>query len=1382
MPTPAGVARGEPDECDSREEAELKVQEVQPVFTARQAAGTLPEAVSDLVAESNPFVLIQRGDYRQACDVMDRIALLLESSEEEPTPIALLPSPTVRPSTPARIPKVIVPTCPLDSRASAAKSTAKAAAPAPPDNETRIAIDGRADDWAERDVLLDDPVGDAEAGFPDLTTGRAFVNQHALYLLIDVQSPEATFDSFEIDLQTGSRRLFIAWSPRWGEGPFTVADTTTEWREIAQTTYSSFALDSAMEARIDLRDLGSPEEVSIGEVRVMAGTCCNAPEWRAADRWSPDGATPTVDEVDPSWRLARKGGAREAERTLSAPDTRAIALDYDPTTRRVQVAGGAGAVPEGTTLLVGNLELNDFTILKADGQGRFETDIVGAPGSHVLIKQDTTGQIIQTIETTGENNIAPGVLLRIPVEEAEDGIAFGAAARLCCNDEKGATWAIEGVYERDALQPGDQMRVAGRLSLLSGPSARPPNAFLVVSAYLLSDADGRQVGRAGKFVTPFLTATGLPIERALGGPPLASIFLGGRTLSWRLDGERWVADFDAMLRVPSDIRAGLYALTAGGLYELEAMEQAGTRPFVVVIRDQAARLGHIGTIAIGEPAPMRLATTLLADDVSEGSHGGVIAREDRDLFGISGRAAMRHQPVVPRLDGYGEPWSYRLEPYAPMVDVVDRSLPTSPSVTFDFPNSELTVTIDRPDGKTDVLGPAPLARYAVKSPRTPWNLAMGLGGGELREIAQLQGIGDTFAYRFPLDGDYVITINGEIADHGGREYGICGTYDVTVANVLDIETSMLPTTPFEVGDSVAPTLTIMPGVPAGVTYTITQVAADGETTARTFRGRANDNGWWDGDGGVWTFKGDGEYRVDIEARYAEPEGALWVGRLRFGSAVATPDAPMIVHGRRGSDGVKEIPRPWGLERDLALVDEGAPHMHFPYFTGDILWGMDKTEQNVIRPSGIMAGEAVVTVLSMQSLDDDHPLMARAIAQVDALAKDFPWLLKFPLDSVLQAGQMPLVTGVDLANRGRGAHPDEIDLWAYVYSSAERPGVRVREVIEGDDVSGSYWRFGDAYYLQSGNGFDGDLPADFKFMYGAAVIRDTNAGEGVYAIYGSGWVLLPEDDQRGARFMPPFQGAAGGPDGGPLFTVHGREVDIFFLPLGVRPGAVLGTGDTFRIAGPIMPTLPSLVEYTVTAPDGTRRTLGGRANAVGYFYDPDDDFVLDQPGLWTVALTVTHDGLTSAGPVGLPYPTGGPLTPDGATFIFVVTDRATQPLNIETDLAQLTPAEWSRDVRRASFEAELPAGWSGDTARVIVTMPGIVLVDEDMPVAAGAIRWDLDAQALNRLASNFDCEAGIADTITVTFYAEGTLDGQPTQAAGTIVTHGARVPRAPIAAE
>ena len=86
---------------------------------------------------------------------------------------------------------------------------------------------------------------------------------------------------------------------------------------------------------------------------------------------------------------------------------------------------------------------------------------------------------------------------------------------------------------------------------------------------------------------------------------------------------------------------------------------------------------------------------------------------------------------------------------------------------------------------------------------------------------------------------------------------------------------------------------LKPGFPGEIAYTVTHVAADGESKVQTFRGRANENGWWDGDGAAWAFDRDGEYRVVVQAFYSDQQGNLWAGKLRFGGVAATPQAPII---------------------------------------------------------------------------------------------------------------------------------------------------------------------------------------------------------------------------------------------------------------------------------------------------------------------------------------------------------------------------------------------------------------------------------------------------------------------------------------------------------
>ena len=703
--------------------------------------------------------------------------------------------------------------------------------------------------------------------------------------------------------------------------------------------------------------------------------------------------------------------AIEATLILSAPDTRLITVDYGPTTRRARVDAKAGAVPPNAAVLVGNTELGDFVLLNADLQGAFEAEVDGSPGTHILIKQDTTGRSIlvdDRFHTNGGVIVAPGVQIRIPLPPRTGEIAFGSGGRA---GPEGVAWAVEGTFSHPSLrlEPGEIIPVSGRIYLFADATTSIPPTSLLFNATLLGDAEGRQVGRAPAYISLYLTLTGLPIE----GIQTSAGGLGGTgNVDWVFDDGRWVADFATTLHVPDDARTGLYELTA------KLYADQPEPPFLLPISLESdvtllvsARWGmpSLGVYTVGDPPPMRLAVTLLADELSEGSRGGVRAREDAIAFDMGPRVTTRHDPIIPRLDGYGDSWRYNLGPFVPIVGIVDEEPPTTPAIPFDFSDSELTITVQRPDGETDTLGPALLTRYTGKAPRTPFHNHVSAGGGLLGEITQLQGDGDTFAYQFPADGDYVVTLKGHIGDIFGHTYPISGTYDVTVANMLDIESSLLPGTPFEVGNSIAPTLTIMPAVPADVTYTVTHYSADGKATAMTFQGRAGPNGWWDGGGGTYTFERDGEYRIDIEARHTDSDGNLWAGRLRFASAVATPDAPFILHGLRGNDDPTQIRTAWGFARDFH--DEPGGHIAFPYFTGDVIWGTEGTGE-------VFFGNSVSVAASIQPTDEDHPLVQRAIE-----LNETSWGTALAAE-LLSAGQMPL----DLTY---GAiHPDEIDLWAY----------------------------------------------------------------------------------------------------------------------------------------------------------------------------------------------------------------------------------------------------------------------------------------------------------------------------------------------------------------
>jgi hypothetical protein len=296
----------------------------------------------------------------------------------------------------------------------------------------------------------------------------------------------------------------------------------------------------------------------------------------------------------------------------------------------------------------------------------------------------------------------------------------------------------------------------------------------------------------------------------------------------------------------------------------------------------------------------------------------------------------------------------------------------------------------------------------------------------------------------------------------------------------------------------------------------------------------------------------------------------------------------------------------------------------------------------------------------------------------------------------------------------------VDVWGYYYTSAQLPLVRVREEIAGGQTASPYWRFFEQNAHQLGSDVDGDLPNNFKFQYGGIVLRGAAVGKPVYDIYGSLLVLVPDDDVNGGtRVMPPFQGNGGGPSGGPLFRFNGKDIDQFLHLTGVRPGSVLETGDTFAIAGAVAPTLPALVTYTVTAPDGTATRYSGRANKVGYYYRPENDFAVSAPGIYTVDLKVIYDGRTSAGQVKQPYPSGDVLGTEGGRFHFYVTPRGAPPLTTDLKPAAMLSTK-PLDVRV-----------TGGKGHVTAMVPGFQLESRAIEGAGGSFLYRHDPGSFSK---------------------------------------------------
>ena len=1092
-------------------------------------------------------------------------------------------------------------------------------------------------------------------------------------------------------------------------------------------------------------------------------------------------------------RLIRRwlevGGERMADLVLTVSETTPFVPDNPPKATLINISsptengevtltGAAGSVPSHSAVVAITLDTGHLTTAQATASGSFSTTLFAPAGTSVLIKADpfikSVAQLLHPGETDGiflSNGERGGFLGRLPglpgtilrvADPPGVGIPIGGAGRR--DHDSLPAWTFQGSLHTQTLAPGDPLRVYGTAQVNS-PILQGFNALQVGTSLKLerlSDTDGSSILRRSTLASTFLTPTGLPIERE---PQQWDEGLrDSQKAPWvKTASTRAEAEVDLTLTLPLDLPAGYYRPFLNFWFSGLPEENPPSRPFTN-LTDGAHRNSQfearLPIIRVGSPAPPHLYWPLLLDTLSNGSRG-VLAMEDADRFGVAQRILTPSETfVIPRLSAAsGQPLTYRLEPFVPTVSIGRGGLPGSPRIPFQFPSGSLTVKIRHPDGTETVLGPAPFVQSRLKSLVDEEGATLSAGsGGHITNAYQLTTLDPRFEVSFAQDGLHVITMEGTIDDIWGNTWSGGGTYEVHVGRVLVLDTAVLPGTHFEVGDAFNPGLVVSPPVTAEVEVRVQHVPHSdaGQLQEQTIRGRTNRFGYFQPAGNSVIFEQPGEYRVDITARGRDAQGQLWMGSRTWGGVVAPVMPTIVAHGRRGIDAQDTIGPQW-FTRDQIGIPIGGNHVPFPFQSGDVQW--------------LEEADSVIPLVTFH--DPSRHLTELLRQRADGVPLVIPGggAEHVSFTERIIVGEVPL-----FSSRPDKIDPHldstQVDLWAYSYRSVQRPLVRVREEISEDASPNPYWRFDDQYANQIGVGAHGDLPGEFKFQYGAAVLHGSALDQAHYAIHGSLFVLVPDDDPLGTRTFPPFQGNGGGPSGGPLFTLKGEEVDLFIHLTGVRPGSVLETGNTFALVGAIGPTLPAQVTYTVTAPDGSRRTFSGWANEIGYYYEPDDNFIVDQPGRYTVDLQVTYDGSTSAGQVTAPFPQGHVLgTARGRFSVYVVSPHSS-PLTVDLPRHDFltAPADFTAT-------ATAPTGLTLTEGHMTALMPGVVLEDGSLPVEANGLTYDYDPVGLAAGVPILDVERDgqpvAADVVTVSLFGEGTdSDGQPSYAARVVTLHGA----------
>ena len=1037
------------------------------------------------------------------------------------------------------------------------------------------------------------------------------------------------------------------------------------------------------------------------------------------------------------------------------------------------VTGAAGAVEPYSEVAVVNVSAYTLATASAGADGAFVTQLFAPPGSSVLVKYDPDGDRIarlwkgaigeELVADLSEVNPLPGTILYVgKPRPGENGIQeFHSVGAFRSEIPKGwAGWWLSGTMEVFDGDAGQQMQITANLRVTSkelnaqwlNSRSRPLMAHVGLRS--LFGADGQAKPWGIWFNAHLFTPTGLPIEvesdgetRGVGSVEIANLrWVGSHTIEGTLN-----RTFEVPLHLTDGIFRPQIYIDGQGI----ALDKSMPMVMVWYSFDPIAVLPPF---TLGSPASPHIPWTLLGDYPVNG-HRGVQANEDVGYFTMPTRVLFPpHQAVIPRLNERTEkPIAYRLEPGSHWISASERRMPNPPHIPFAFPSGTLTVQVQKPDGSSDILGPATVSQSSIRTPTTPGGAPLSQGTGQISDLYHLTTMDNAFAYSFDQYGPHVITLSGEVEDIYGNSYPIEGTYEVTVARVLDLDPAQLPTTPYVVGDHFAPGLHLFPPFPAQVTVKLVHMPESDPEQAleHTITGKANRFGYFQPPPGeVIQMTAPGEFRVDISAVYEAEDGTLWKGIMTWGNVVEGVNAPIEAHGRRGmdyhTDRIDDMPV-WFEVFNLPPEKVGI-EVYYPYFSGDIHWGNeDKAPGDSIHP-----------IISIRDRTPDQRFYNVLRQHWNRNRTGFRWPpddISLPgLEKRIAVGEAPLFTTTASGVDPRVA-PDQIDLWGYWYGSSERPDVRVREVISVDNMGTGYWRFDDTYTYQIGEGAMGDLPGDLKWEFGGAVFRLPGQDISEYAIYSSLWVLLPHNDPVGARVTPPFQDATGASiNGGPIMTLGGEDIDMLFLPKGVRPGDVLEKDSVISFSGHVGPPLDSRVSVSITSPSGVVSQRTWHANKIGWIYDPSFDFIAQETGRWTVEVAVVHDRpYVGNGVIPTSHNTGTVLGTKGQYEFYVVSADSPRLEITSPSSGFLT---WDTGhVEPITIRGNAPPETT--TVHYTIHDKGVVMGQGSLkPDPNGAFELIYDAKALNQefpflsLTAHEGPWEGLADEVSIGFLATG----------------------------
>jgi len=938
------------------------------------------------------------------------------------------------------------------------------------------------------------------------------------------------------------------------------------------------------------------------------------------------------------------------------------------------------------------------------------------------------------------------------------GMAFTLGGALGDIERRRASfWSAKGQVSGASLTTADTWRVEMDVRMRA---QLPANARIIGQLSLqpiVSDIDGELVAANTGFANNGWSSTRfqtLPVDNvSIGNIALGEIIVEPNALIRTDDGVlfRLDATFDLS---QTSITRGLYVPVLEGYVEVDGVREPWTQSALFNVenpRPETPRVSRMTqtrlpfVLNINGVQSARLPVALLYDDPSDGSRG-VLPAQDADRFILSNRVRLNSPTYIlpPFRDGTLTTAQYSLEPYLLNVLPNFYDSTTAPLIPFDLDSGVINVRVTKPDGTVDDFGDQAVQQSILST--STHDERTRFGAQSPVDVYRLSTLNTALMrYSFDQYGEYTIELTLNIEDVFGNRYEGGGTYTVLSAEPLDLHPMTLHGTPFRMGDVFHSGVNISPGVPADVTVTLEQFSADGRRIfSQSISGVANQYGYYIPTEDAHQFTAPGIYTVDYDVRYTDAAGRLWAGSARAAGVIADDGLAygdltntLIAHGERGlrdPNGhlLANARSAWFNTENNALNASVEGLVNFPYFSGDVAW------------IGETADSGMWAVIRAQDIDGRYQTALR-----DQIARQGD-------NTALDVGRMLALdeAPVNLYTAERG----------YTIISATRPGLTVRSFVVGGDYYGDraydnlpmWWDADDPYNGQIGAGITGDRPGDYTFLFGGLMVSDEAVGIEETAIYASLAVVTDANDPRGERVYPPLNGSAGGGDGGALVSIDDTSFDAFFVPTAALPGTVLTVGDTVSIAGQAAPTLDALVQVTITAPSGETRVFEGRANPIGYFYDPSHDFIADEAGVWTVRIRTIYDVLTSVGQAQAPYIEGTILSVSDDEYFFYVLQPSAPALDSNIQLADtLIPTGTPYN-----FSFTTPADWRNTRAYITIATPQYIITDSPVNVSGRSFSYQWTPALIRGSFPMIENEPravgnAVVEPVTFVFVATGT---------------------------